>query len=94
VFHRKDERIRAHVLVCFLALVLVRVAEQRTGQTWRSIRTELGQIRLGHFCGPDGSFAQTTELTVRQRELLAALGVTEPPRFARISAAPSAPAAA
>jgi len=94
VFHRKDERIRAHVLVCFLALVLVRVAEQRTGQTWRTIRTELGQIRLGHFQSPDGSFAQTTELTASQRQLLGALGVPEPPRFARISAAPSAPAAA
>jgi hypothetical protein len=90
VFHRKDERIRAHVLVCFLALVLVRVAEQRTSQTWRTIRAELGQIRLGHFCGPDGAFAQTTELTNRQRELLSALGVPEPPRFARISAVPAA----
>jgi len=94
VFHRKDERIRAHVLVCFLALVLVRVAEQRTGQTWRTIRAELGQIRLGHFQGPDGSFAQTTELSARQRELLAALAVPEPPRFARLNAAPPAPAAA
>ena len=81
------------MLVCFLALVLVRVAEQRSNETWRTIRTELGQIRLGHFQGPDGTFAQTTELTARQRELLAALSVTEPPRFARISA-PSAPAAA
>jgi hypothetical protein len=30
VFHRKDERIRAHVLICFLALVIIRVAETRT----------------------------------------------------------------
>ena len=42
VFHRKDERIRAHVLICFLALVLVRLAETRTGETWRTIRAELG----------------------------------------------------
>src|SRR4051794_9449775 len=33
VFHRKDERIQAHVLICFLALVIIRVAENRTGQT-------------------------------------------------------------
>ena len=49
VFHRKDDRIRAHVLICFLALVLVRLAETRTGETWRTIRAELGQIRHGHF---------------------------------------------
>jgi transposase len=31
--HRTLDRIRAHVTLCFLALVLVRVAEQATAQT-------------------------------------------------------------
>jgi len=87
VFHRKDDRIRAHVLVCFLALVLVRLAETRSGETWRTIRTELGQIRQGHFQSQDGDFTQTSELTRRQRDLHAALGVPEPPRFGRITPA-------
>ena len=43
VFHRKDDRIRAHVLICFLALVIIRVAETRTGETWRTIRAELAR---------------------------------------------------
>jgi transposase len=85
VFHRKDDRIRAHVLVCFLALVLVRLAETRSGETWRTIRAELGQIRQGHFQSADGEFTQTSELTRRQRELHTALGVPEPPRFGRIT---------
>ena len=87
VFHRKDERIRAHVLICFLALVLVRLAETRTSATWRTVRAELGQIRQGHFRSTDGEFTQTSELTARQRELHAALGIPEPPRFGRITAA-------
>ena len=41
VYHRLDERIRAHVVLCWLALLLVRVAELRTGKTWPVIR---GQI--------------------------------------------------
>jgi len=90
VFHRKDERIRAHVLVCFLALVLVRLAETRGGETWRTIRAELGQIRQGHFRSQEGDFTQTSELTARQRELHAALGVPEPPRFGRIAASQAA----
>jgi transposase len=90
VFHRKDERIRAHVLVCFLALVLVRLAETRSGETWRTIRAELGQIRQGHFRSHEGDFTQTSELTARQRELHAALGVREPPRFGRIAASQAA----
>ena len=87
VFHSKDERIRAHVLICFLALVIVRVAETRSGQTWRTLRAELGEIRQGHFRGNDGEFSQTTELTARQRELHRDLGVPEPPRFGRIAPA-------
>lgn len=87
VFHRKDDRIRAHVLICFLALVLVRLAETRSGETWRTIRAELGQIRQGHFRSAEGDFTQTSELTARQRDLHRALGVPEPPRFGRITPA-------
>ena len=92
VFHRKDDRIRAHVLICFLALVLVRLAETRTNATWRTIRAELGQIRQGHFRSADGEFAQTSELTASQRDLHADLGVPEPPRFGRITPAATQPA--
>ncbi len=47
IYHRRDDRIRAHVLLCWLALLLVRVAEVRVeeqlGQhySWARIRTEL-----------------------------------------------------
>jgi transposase len=84
VYHRRDDRIRAHVLICFLALVIIRVAENRTGDTWRTIRSELGQIRQGHFAGRDGQFTQTTELTTRQRQLHVALQIPQPPRFGQI----------
>ena len=87
VFHRKDERIQAHVLICFLALVVIRVAETRTDDTWRTIRAELGTIRQGHFRSRDGEFTQTTELTGRQRELHSQIGVPEPPRFGRLTPA-------
>ena len=90
VFHRLEHRIRAHVLICFLALVLVRLAETRTGETWRTIRAELGQIRQGHFRSSDGDFTQTSEFTHLQRDLHAALDVPEPPRFGRIPPAATA----
>lgn len=89
VYHSKQERIRAHILICFLALVVIRVAETRTSETWRTIRGELGTIRQGLFSGQDGEFTQTTELTRHQREILAALGVPEPPRLGHI--APTTP---
>ncbi|MGH2968249.1 MAG: IS1634 family transposase [Solirubrobacteraceae bacterium] len=93
VYHRKEDRIRSHVLICFLALVIVRVAELRAGDTWRTIGDELGQIKLGRFRSPDGEFTQRTELTADQRDLLRRLGVPEPPRFGDITPAASQRAA-
>ena len=88
VFHRKEDRIRAHVLVCFLALVIIRVAELRTGQTWRTIGDQLQPIKLGRFRSPDGEFSQRTELTTDQQHLLHTLGVPQPPRLAQITTHP------
>jgi hypothetical protein len=87
VFHRREDRIRSHVLICFLALVVVRVCELRAGDTWRAIGDELATVKQGRFRSPDGEFTQRTELSDHQRDLLKALGVPEPPRFGDITPA-------
>jgi len=46
VYHHLERRIRAHVLLCRLALLLGRVAERQTGHTWRRINLELGRLHL------------------------------------------------
>jgi hypothetical protein len=81
VHHRKQERIRAHVLLCWLALLLVRIAENATGDTWRNLRNELERMHLGSFAGPAGTSRQRSELTDRQKAILRALELPEPPRF-------------
>jgi transposase len=80
VWHRLERRIRAHVLLCWLALLLVRVAERQTAQTWRRINTELGRLHLVTLSGPAGRVEQTTALTSTQRELFTAAGITPPPQ--------------
>jgi len=79
VFHRLDDRIRAHALNCWLALLLVRIAERHTGQTWRRMRTELERIKLVTLAGQAGTVQQTTPLTDQQRQVLGALDVPVPP---------------
>jgi hypothetical protein len=79
VYHRLEERIRAHVLLCWLALLLIRIAENTAGQTWPVMRRELDRIHLGTFTGPAGTFRQRTELTKPARDLLAKLAI-DPPR--------------
>ncbi len=46
VFHYREDRIRAHVQLCWLALLLPGVIENTTGDTWRNIRHELDRLHL------------------------------------------------
>ncbi|MGH7353741.1 MAG: IS1634 family transposase [Candidatus Rokuibacteriota bacterium] len=85
VYHRLDERIRAHVLVCFLALLLVRVAETRTAHSWPLLRRALRRIKLARFSSKDGRFDQRSELDAEQKTLLRALNVAEPERVHAVS---------
>jgi transposase len=87
VWHRLERRIRAHVLLCWLALLLVRVAERQSAQTWRRINTELGRLQLVTLSGPTGRVEQTTTLTTTQRELFTATGVAPPPRVTSLQPA-------
>ncbi|SQD98930.1 MULTISPECIES: hypothetical protein [unclassified Parafrankia] len=94
VYHRLEERIRAHVLLCWPALLLVRVAENATGMTWTRMRRELDRIHIGTFTGPAGTFQQVTELTKPARDLFAALHITPPHTIHRAQRAgtPTGPA--
>ncbi|MGE3663803.1 MAG: IS1634 family transposase [Pseudonocardia sp.] len=87
VFHRIEPRIRAHVLLCWLALLLIRVAERRTGQTWRQINRELGRLHAITLAGPAGTVVQTTEPTTAQSSILRACGLTPPPRITTLDPA-------
>ncbi len=84
VYHRLEERIRAHVVLCWLALLLIRLAEEATGDTWRNLRHELDRVHLVELAGGAGRVHQRTELNAAQRQIFAALGVAEPPRFADV----------
>jgi hypothetical protein len=85
VYHRLDERIRAHVLLCWLALLLIRVTERRTEQTWPKIATELGRIHQVTLTGPAGSLQQTTRLTDTQTKLFKDCGVPLPPKMSALT---------
>jgi hypothetical protein len=86
VHHRKEDRIRAHVVLCWLALLLIRIAENQTHETWRNLRDELQRMHLGTFTGPAGTSRQRTDLTHHQREILKALELPTPPRFLALDA--------
>jgi hypothetical protein len=80
-YHRREDRIEAHVQLCWLALLLLRVAETETGETWRNVRNQLDRMHLVTLATSEGTVAQRTELTPNQRRILGALALPEPPRF-------------
>jgi hypothetical protein len=42
---------RAHVILCWLALLLARVAENACAATWPELRRQLDRIQVGTFNG-------------------------------------------
>ncbi len=81
VYHTKDDRIRSHVLLCWLALLLVRITELETGLSWPRVRAELERLYLGEFLHKDGRVLQYTELTQNQRNLFKKLNIKLPAKI-------------
>jgi hypothetical protein len=80
VFHRLEDRIRAHVLL-WLALLLARIVETRAGTTWLRARDELQRLHVGTFTGPAGVFRQTSHPRDETHRLHTALDIALPPRI-------------
>jgi hypothetical protein len=81
VFHHREDRIRAHVQLCWLALLLLRVIENATGDTWRNTRHELDRMALVTLTTPNGRVTQRSLLTPGHKTILTALDLPEPPRY-------------
>ena len=82
VFHHREDRIRAHVQLCWLALLLIRVIENTTtADIWRNLRHELDRMALVTLATTDGQVAQRSTTTPGQRAIFTALRLPEPPRF-------------
>jgi len=81
VFHFREDRIRAHVQLCWLALLLIRVVENATGESWRVVRDELERMHLVTLETGEGRIAKRSLTTPGQRQILAALELPEPPAF-------------
>src|SRR5450631_4443881 len=59
-YHRREDRIEAHVQLCWLALLLLRVAEIQADDTWRNLRNELDRLHLVTLTTNEGTVAQRT----------------------------------
>ncbi len=88
VYHTKDDRIRSHVLLCWLALLLVRIAELEAGMIWPRVQAELERLHLGKFLHKDGRILQYTELTPNQRNIFKKLKIPPHKKIKSIQTTP------
>lgn len=88
VYHTKDDRIRSHVLLCWLALLLVRIAENESGLTWYRLRAEMERLSIGEFVNKDGRILQYTELTPNQRNIFKTLKIKPPKNLKKVDLTP------
>jgi len=72
-------------VLCWLALLLTRIIETHTGDTWRNIQHHLDGLHVGTFTGPTGLFRQRTELSKPQRDLLARLDIPAPTQIVELA---------
>jgi len=78
--HRLPERIRAHVLLCWLAMLLIRVAENESGQTWFQIKKGLDKLQVGIHRTRAGEVWQANNPSDELKELFERLKLKIPPR--------------
>jgi hypothetical protein len=92
VFHRLASRIEAHVTLSVLALLLERVVEIRSGDTWRNVAAQLATIKVIRYDRGEARVQQTTEIRPEVAALLRKLEVPLPPRIHSVEPLEPAPA--
>ncbi len=81
VFPHREDRIRSHIQLCGLGLLLVRVIENGNGDIWRNVRHELDRTHLVTMETSEGRVAQRSATTPGQAQILAKLHIAEPGRY-------------
>ncbi len=56
MFHWTDERIKGHLVMCYMALVMLRFMEQKTGLTENGIRKVLSKMQMSKVKSGDKTF--------------------------------------
>lgn len=84
VYHRLDDRIRSHILICWMAMVLVRYAEVKTGSTWFSISRTLDDITAGLIETTSTTLWYTSQISDEAKNLFSKLSLKIPSKVLEV----------
>ena len=88
VYHYRPWRIHAHVTITVLGLLLERIIEIRSGDTWRNVLDKLQTIKVVEYERDGVRVRQTTELRPDVQQLLARLNIPQPPKLHDVQSQP------
>lgn len=84
VYHRLDDRIRSHILICWMSMVLVRYAEEKTGLTWFSINRTLDDITAGLIETKSSTLWYTSQISDEAKYLFSKLSLKLPSKVLEV----------
>lgn len=84
VNHRLPDRIKSHVLLCWIAMLMIRVVENNVDDTWFQIKKKLSPIKLGINSCSQGEIHESSPLSSEQKKLFTTLDLNTPPRYFKL----------
>ncbi len=81
IYHHTDKRVKGHIFICILALLIRRLMEKKTGQTFREIMDKLEQIKVNIIEIQGQQIYQRNQINQTQQETLKNLNVEKPPKI-------------
>ena len=81
IYHRVDKRVKGHVFICILALLLKRLMEKKTGLMFREIMDKLERLKVNVIEVEGEEIFQRNQINHGQEEILEALAVEKPPKI-------------
>jgi len=81
VYHRLSDRIQSHILLCWLTMLMIRIAERESGKTWFQIKKILSPLTVGILKCSKGEVFQLNPINLEQKRLFSDLKIEAPKRL-------------
>ncbi|KXA94649.1 hypothetical protein AKJ65_03800 [candidate division MSBL1 archaeon SCGC-AAA259E19] len=78
IYHYKPGRVRAHIFLCILGLLIHKIIEKLTSETAETVLKQLKSIHLTELKTPEVSRKKLTQLSSRQGEIFERLDIDAP----------------
>ncbi|KXA93622.1 hypothetical protein AKJ64_00135 [candidate division MSBL1 archaeon SCGC-AAA259E17] len=84
IYHRTDKRVKGHVFICILALLLKRLIEKKTEEPFNKTFRKLEKLKASEIEFRGKKIIQRNQISKTQKQLFKTLGIMEPPKVLNV----------